>query len=328
MKILFIRFSSIGDIVLTTPVIRCVKNQLKDVEIHFLVRKSYHEVLEHNPYIDKIFLFDNNLEEVIPALKKEKYDLIIDLQKNIRSLRIRMALGARSHTFNKLNVRKYLLVNFRINLLPDIHIVDRYMKAVESLGIINDGLGLDYFISQADEGAVHRLPRSHQQDYIAWVIGARHRTKRLPPEKMISIAEKIKSPIVILGNAADYADGEGLLKHSSAKIHNSCGNFSLNESAAIVKRAKLIITHDTGLMHVAAAFRKNIISLWGNTIPEFGMYPYKGNSDAANKVRDFQSTILEVELNCRPCSKIGFDKCPKGHFRCMRDIDETVFEDL
>jgi ADP-heptose:LPS heptosyltransferase len=88
----------------------------------------------------------------------------------------------------------------------------------------------------------------------------------------------------------------------------------LNESADLVKKSKLIITHDTGLMHIAAAFKKKIISVWGNTVPEFGMYPYYGNSLAQN----FQFEING--LRCRPCSKIGYAKCPRGHFKCMNQI--------
>ena len=327
MKILFIRFSSIGDIVLTTPVIRCVKQQVKDAEVHFLLKKSYASVLKNNPYIDKRFYFEDNISDIIESLRDENYDLVIDLQKNFRSLRIKQLLGVKSFSFGKLNFQKWLLVNFKINILPEIHIVDRYMKSVESLGVTNDGQGLDYFITPADEGAIHRLPETHRNNYIAWVIGARHFTKRLPLEKMISIAKKINSPIVLLGDKSDFAIGELLVKDIGKNIFNACGIFSLNESAALVKSSFRVISNDTGLMHIAAAFKKDIVSVWGNTIPGFGMYPYYGEKNVAAKKPE--SILLEVSnLSCRPCSKIGFEKCPRGHFKCMLEIQEDCFNGL
>ncbi len=327
MKILFIRFSSIGDIVLTTPVIRCVKQQVKDAEVHFLLKKSYASVLKNNPYIDKRFYFEDNISDIIESLRDENYDLVIDLQKNFRSLRIKQLLGVKSFSFGKLNFQKWLLVNFKINILPEIHIVDRYMKSVESLGVTNDGQGLDYFITPADEEAIHRLPETHRNNYIAWVIGARHFTKRLPLEKMISIAKKINSPIVLLGDKSDFAIGELLVKEIGKNIFNACGIFSLNESAALVKKSLRVISNDTGLMHVAAAFKKDIVSVWGNTIPGFGMYPYYGEKNVAAK--NPESILLEVSnLSCRPCSKIGFEKCPRGHFKCMLEIQEDCFKGL
>jgi ADP-heptose:LPS heptosyltransferase len=320
MKFLFIRFSSIGDIVLTSPVIRCLKQQYKGAEIHFLLLKSYSPVVAHNPYIDKIIFFDEDPDNIVAGLRKEKYDFVIDLQKNFRSFKLKHLLGVRHISFNKLNIRKWIYVNFKINVLPDIHIVDRYMQAVRSFGIKNDGAGLDYFISPEDENVLTRIPELFRKNNVGFVIGARHFTKRLPAEKIISIINKINSPVILLGGKEDFENGELISKTNPDKIFNSCGKFSLNESAALVKNASKIITHDTGLMHIAAAFKKDIFSVWGNTVPQFGMYPYYGDK------KNPSSIILEVNgLSCRPCSKIGFEKCPRGHFKCMKEIDETVF---
>jgi ADP-heptose:LPS heptosyltransferase len=327
MKILIIRFSSIGDIVLTTPVIRCIKKQVPGVEVHFLMKKPYESVLQHNPYIDKKHFFEDDYRKIVVELKKEKFDLIIDLQKNFRSLKIKRSLGVKSFSFNKLNIQKWILVNFKINILPKVHIVDRYMETVKSLGVINDGEGLDYFISSEDERVISELPETHRKNFIGWVIGAKHNTKMLPMEKLISIGQKIKSPIVLLGGKYDFERGEKLAETDRLKFFNACGKFTLNQSAALVKHASKIITHDTGLMHIAAAFNKPIISIWGNTVPEFGMTPYTVQSPESG-VRN-ESVILEVRgLSCRPCSKIGFEKCPRGHFKCMLNQDEDVFYNL
>jgi ADP-heptose:LPS heptosyltransferase len=320
MKILIIRFSSIGDIVLTSPVIRALKKQTNS-ELHFLSKKSFEAVTRNNPYLDKKYYFENNTSEILELLRAEKYNYVIDLQKNARSAKLKSLLGVKSYTFDKLNIRKWLTVNFKMKVLPAVHIVDRYMKAVEPLNVFNDGGGLDYFITAEDEKIISLLPASHK-NYVGWVIGAKHYTKRLPLEKMISIAGKLKSPVVLLGGMEDFETAEKIVASTGSQFFNACGKFSLNESAALVRYAQKIITHDTGLMHIAAAFKKEIISIWGNTIPEFGMYPYYGDKKVNSK-------ILEVKgLSCRPCSKIGFEKCPRGHFKCMREIDETIFEKL
>ena len=131
MKVLIVRFSSIGDIVLTTPVARCIKTQLENVEDHYATKNQYRSILENNPYIDKIFVLKDNLNELIAELKKENYDVVLDLHNNLRTRILKWKLGIRSHSFNKLNVEKWLMVNFKINKLPDVHIVDRYLETTK-----------------------------------------------------------------------------------------------------------------------------------------------------------------------------------------------------
>lgn len=312
-KFLLIRFSSIGDIVLTTPVIRCLKTQLPDAEVHFLVRDRFLPVVQHNPYIDKIHVLAHSWELMIEELRTENFDYIIDLHHNTKTLRVKRALKKKSFSFYKLNIQKYLLTAFKINLLPRMHIVDRYLKTVESFGVKNDGRGLDYFISPAEETRREDIPVSHSAGYIACVIGAAHGTKRWPVHKWKELCANLNYPIMLLGGPEDRERGEEIASADTVKVYNSCGKFSLNESADLVRKAKLVITNDTGLMHIAAAYKKVIISLWGNTVPAFGMTPYYG---------DFSLNFLALQTKtwCRPCSKIGYNKCPLGHFRCMENI--------
>lgn len=313
-KILLIRFSSIGDIVLTTPVIRCLHEQLPDAEIHVLTREKYYKILQANPHIHKIHLFRDDLKSVISSLKETDFDFIVDLHKNIRSLRVKKALHKPSGTFDKLNIKKWLLVNFKINKLPDIHIVDRYFQAVRSLGVHNDGKGLDYFIPPEDMLSHADLPDNFPQEFVAIVIGGNHNTKMLPEESLIRLCDHINSPIVLFGGPEDNARAERIISACEKPVFNACGLFNINQSAALIKMANKVITNDTGLMHIAAAFHKEIVSIWGNTIPGFGMYPYLPAGKGS-------SVIMEVKgLSCRPCSKIGYDNCPKKHFRCMKDI--------
>lgn len=328
MKVLIIRFSSIGDIVLTTPVIRCIKTQLDNCQVHYCTKKQYAGILEANPYLDKLHLLEDSLDQLITELRKEGFDYIIDLHNNLRTRIIKLRLGKKAYRFDKLNYQKWLMVQFKIDQLPNRHIVDRYMETAAPLGVRSDNLGLDYFIPSKDEVEKDWLPESHRQGYVAYALGAQHNTKKLPLKRMIELCDRINKPIVLLGGKEDAENGrkiedffkprasgasyeEGLLAlNKKAIIYNACGKFNLNQSASLVKGATHVFTHDTGLMHIAAAFQKHIFSIWGNTIPEFGMFPYKT-----------KFSILEKKgLKCRPCSKIGYNSCPLQHFQCMNGI--------
>ena len=313
VKYLVVRFSSIGDIVLTTPVIRCLKNQVDDAIIHYVTKEQFVPILSHNPYVDHVHGFSGNLNELIRELKKEHFDYIIDLHHNLRSALLKSRIRIISFSFPKLNLQKWLLVNLKINRLPDLHIVDRYLKTVRLFDVRNDHQGLDYFIPGEAVVSKEDLPVECRKGYIAFAIGGLHATKKLTTEKMIGICKGVDKPVVLLGGKEDAETGDQIVENTGRTVHNACGIYTINQSASLVEQATLVITHDTGLMHIAAAFRKKIISIWGNTIPEFGMNPYHP---------DPRSVIIQVpDLPCRPCSKIGFDQCPKKHFRCIQEID-------
>jgi ADP-heptose:LPS heptosyltransferase len=327
-KILILRFSSIGDIVLTTPVIRNIKTQLDDCEVHYCTKPSYRSILEANPYIDKIHTLEGSIKELVGHLKKEKFDVIIDLHNNLRTSIIKGLLKTTSYSFDKINFRKWLMVNLKINKLPNRHIVERYMDTVKMLGVKMDSLGLDYFIPDHEFVPKTILPEPYHKEYVVYAIGAQHATKRLPFKRMIELCDKINKPILLLGGPEDAETGEKIVKfferteksasfeegllelNKKSIIVNGCGKYSINESASLVKQATYVFSHDTGLMHIAAAFKKPVYSIWGNTIPQFGMYPYR------TKFTVFENN----KLSCRPCSKIGYSKCPKGHFKCMNNV--------
>jgi ADP-heptose:LPS heptosyltransferase len=311
VKFLIIRFSSIGDIVLTTPVIRCLKNQVEGATVHYLTKQQYSGLLDTNPYIDRLWLYKDNMRELIKQLKKEEYDYIVDLHHNIRTLRIKHNLRKISFSFNKLNYQKWLLVNLKINILPDIHIVDRYLNTLKIFDVHNDQKGLDYFLPGKKAESIDPVFAKIPEKYIVLVIGAQHETKKGTPELLAEICNRVAFPILIVGGKEDQSLAKSIVKHilGNQLVIDTTGKLTINQSAQLVKNARLVITHDTGLMHIAAAFKKKIISIWGNTIPEFGMYPYLPDPD---------SRIFEVKgLKCRPCSKIGHQSCPKRHFKCM-----------
>lgn len=330
-KILIVRFSSIGDIVLTTPIVRCLHEQL-DCELHFLTKKAFAGILAPNPYIHKVWAIDSKINEIGDELKQEGFDIVIDLHKNLRTLQLTLLLRqSKFYRFNKLNLEKYLLTRWKINRMPRLHIVDRYLATTKSLGVKNDGKGLDYFVPEGtSEVASSKLsamlsaasPNSRVESgkfpaYLAFVIGAAHNTKRLTEEQMIDFCRQYPGQILLLGGPAEKEQGDRIAAAAGKHVLNSCGHFKLAESAILVKEAQLVLTHDTGLMHIAAAYRKPIVSVWGNTVPDLGMYPYLPGQEVLEKSRRVET----LNLDCRPCSKIGHNECPKGHFKCIRNIE-------
>jgi len=318
-RILVIRFSSIGDIVLTSPVVRSLRNKFPEADIRFVTKEAYAELVENSPHLNGTFLLSGGLNELSKKLKTFNPDLVVDLHHNLRTRILRTQVNGKWLAFNKLNVEKWLKVNLKVDKLPDEHIVDRYLATLKPLGIESDGKGLNFFFPPEFE--VPQLPSEFENDFIALVIGAKFATKQLPADKLISICNQLKKPVVLIGGPEDTNLAKQIEETTFGKVWNACGNLSVLQSAWVVKNSAIVITHDTGMMHIAAAFNKNIVSVWGNTIPQFGMYPYMPRSPE-------NYSIEEVEgLACRPCSKIGYAQCPKGHFKCMMEQDvEMIVE--
>lgn len=308
---LVIRFSSIGDIVLTTPIIRCLKKQYPDANIHFITKAQFKGVLASNPHISKIITVKKEVSEVANELKAVQYDFVIDLHKNIRSRQVINITKSPSAAFSKLNYKKWLLTNFKINKMPNVHIVDRYFETVKSLNVQNDNLGLDFTI--APQNVVSDLPFTN---YATIVVGAAHATKAMTAQKMGDVVQAAQMPIVLVGGPNDVLKAQEVIDLAKGcQVFNACGKYNLEQSASILQQSKAVITPDTGLMHIASALGKKVISVWGNTVPDFGMYPYIPQNP--NQVK-----IVQVNnLSCRPCSKIGHPKCPKKHFKCIVDLD-------
>lgn len=301
---------------LTTPVVRCVKNKFQNAEVHFLTKTSFQSVVISNPHISKVYAFDNDLNEVLPQLKKEGYDFVVDLHKNIRSKRVVSALGVPSDNFPKLNYEKWLLTNFKVNKMPNVHIVDRYFEAVKEIKVSNDFKGLDFFIQPKNE------INPPFKNYIALVVSAAHNTKAMTVDKISEVIQSIPHNYVLIGGPNDDVKAQEILKgiQHAKNVVSKCGDYNLEQSASAIKQSDFVITPDTGMMHVAAAFNKSIISVWGNTVPDFGMFPYMPENPQ-------NMHIVEVsDLKCRPCSKIGHKKCPKSHFKCIKNIDVSKIE--
>jgi ADP-heptose:LPS heptosyltransferase len=315
MNILILRYSSIGDIVLTSPVVRCLRKSFPEAEIAFATKTTFRNLVAYNPYLSRFFLLDRDFQHHLSELKAFKPDLIVDLHHNLRTARIKTALRCRSCSFDKLNLEKWLLVNFKWNLMPYRHVVDRYMQTLSGEGVVYDGQGLDFFFPDPyDDGPVNAL-LPPQNTFTAYAVGGQYGTKKLPADLMRNVLQDMSEPVVLLGDKKDATTIQEAVQDLPG-VTNLCGRLDLFGSAAVLRAARRVISHDSGLMHISAALKKPIASLWGNTVPEFGMTPFYPTGIS------LPSTILEVkDLPCRPCSKIGFETCPRGHFACMRNLD-------
>ncbi len=315
-RILIIRFSSIGDIVLTTPVIRALRTKFPKADIRYATKSQYAELVEPNPNLNGVFLLKESLKSLVQELQEFDPELVVDLHHNLRTRILRTQIGGKWLAFKKLNIEKWLKVNLKVDKLPKEHVVDRYLETLSAFNIPSDGKGLDFFFP--DQFQPSKVLASFENRYMAVVIGAKFKTKQLPLEKLIEICNGLSKPVILIGGKEDRLLGSEVESGSTNNIYNACGEENLLGSAWIVKNAMAVVTHDTGMMHIAAAFNKKIISVWGNTIPEFGMYPYMADSTK-------DQFISEVaDLSCRPCSKIGYEKCPKGHFDCMQKQNVTA----
>lgn len=315
LKLLVVRFSAMGDIVLTSPVVRLLKVQL-NAEVHFLTKDIYNDLWSENPYVSKIWTINKEVNEVISELNKEKFDAVIDLHSNLRTLSLRFYLwGVPFYHCNKGSFLRWFYVQTGFKPALPKHIVTRYLETLRSFPISYDGKGLDFFVAEKES-----MPQ--QGPYIVMVLGAGHFTKRIPFEKWKQIITSFHSySIVLIGGKDDVNLGKALEGSFENKVVNRCGETDILSSAFLIKKAELVITGDTGMMHIASALRKPVISIWGGTIPEFGWLPFYPEGMNRNK------TIQLVNLSCRPCSRFGRSECPKKHFRCMNEISaSSVYE--
>ena len=318
MKILFLRFSSIGDVVITSTIVRCVRNKYPNAFLGFASKKAFSSLVQHNPHLNKVHLLDDSFDTLAQEIKAEEYTHVIDLHKNLRTKRLKPSIPkAQWYTYDKLNWQKWLLVRLRINKLPGTHIVDRYFEAIANLNVLYDGLGMDfYFPPSFTLKSSIALPIS----YTVFAIGGTYATKRLPMDKIKELASVITGPLVLIGGAEDWERSKHI---TGDKLVNLCGQLDLIESAHVVKQSNKVIAHDSGFMHIAAALNKPLLSIWGNTVPDFGFYPLLKEHAAPAMIIEKGS-----DLSCRPCSKLGYDACPKGHFKCMNHSTDEILKKL
>ncbi|NQV51629.1 MAG: glycosyltransferase family 9 protein [Flavobacteriales bacterium] len=291
------RFSSIGDIVLTSPIIRALKTQLEgEVQIDFITKSKFATLLEYNPHLNEVITIEEKVSEVQDQLRDGMYDYVIDLHNNIRSRQVKKVCRALAFTLDKRNIAKWLYVRAKREVQPIGHVVSRSFDAVTSLGVQDDGKGLDYFIPAQQEVSLNVLPAPFQNGYIVYAIGGQMMGKILPSQQMIELCTRISIPIVLLGGVEDRECGDQVVKACGDRVFNACGAFSLHQSASLMQQAQKVISHDTGLMHIATALGRPVISLWFATTPALGFSPWQAVEG---------SRMIEADCPKRPTSKLG-----------------------
>ncbi len=330
-KILIIRLSSIGDVLLTTSFIRQVRTTYPNAQIDFVVKKAYIDLVRYNPHLNNIFTIEQDmgtkaLMQFSKLFKKNRYQYVFDLHNNIRSRLLTSHLNTKSiNRIQKNKLKRALLVYFKINRYNEIlTIPQRYANVGKEAGIAHDGLGLELYWKNKHEKEIKaRLKKQNiKPGFFVVAPGAGYYTKRWPLEYFEQLCrhllrENETGDIIVVGNKDDRKRWSKL--PTNDRIHNWAGGLGLLETAAIINKSDLIVSNDSGVMHMAQATQKPLIAIFGSTVRELGFFP-----------ESLHATVVENEyLRCRPCSHVGRRQCPLVHFKCMKDISpERVFNKI
>lgn len=305
-KVLVIRFNSIGDIVLTTPVIELLS---KKFDVYYLTKASYKSLLVCNPNVKGLFLFENDLNKTISDLLIYKFDYVVDLHNNFRSFSVRRKIKAKSFTFKKPRIKYWLRTTLGIKLRQQPHIVERFTDVIKPI-IAEKTLPPTRFYFDQNMKFEFSLP----ENYTCIAVGTAFYTKTIPTYKWVEILNSIDGNIVLLGGSEDVKNSQEIASQLKRNVVNLTGTLTLSESAYVIDKSKVLITGDTGLKHIAAALNKRVVAIYGSTHPILGYTPYYGPN------KNLSQIIKPDDLACSPCTKQGRKSCPKGHFKCMNDI--------
>jgi heptosyltransferase-2 len=331
IKTLVIRFSSIGDIVLTTPLLRVLRARFPDGQIDFVTKTEFSELVRSNHNLNLTYEYDastgvQGLVALGRRLRKERYTLVVDAHNSLRSRLLRMMLQpATVVTPDKRLFARFMLVHVKKNLYgTPVSVADRYIEPLRNFGIQPDGKGPELHIPDeilfGVSGKIAKLRLHRFERVIGLCPSAKHETKRWPAERFaalgVRLTESQSAKILLFGGSEDAALTSSIAariaaEHGEESVTDFSGTFSLLETAAAMEFCDVVVTNDTGLMHLASAMGRSLVAIFGSTVREFGFFPFGE-----------RSIVEEVDgLPCRPCSHIGRRKCPERHFRCMLDIE-------
>ncbi|MGA2295927.1 MAG: glycosyltransferase family 9 protein [FCB group bacterium] len=316
-----------GDVILTTAFLRILRHSYPQSDIDFLVSSKFKEILENNPNINNLIEYDKS-KSILEILKYKqfiknknnfkKYDIVIDLQNNLRSFIFSLGLGIKKYRLNKQRLNKLSLVFLKKPLKSLIsNIPEIYINSVPKLGLKDDSKGLEFWfpedkINKSYPGETTNSPNADNLK-IAIAPGAHHYTKRWFSsrfsELINQIIEKYNAEIYLIGGVDDKPITDQIKSELNFEINDFSNSSSILKTAGIISQCNLLITNDTGVMHIAAARNVPVIAIFGSSVKDFGFTPYR-----------VPNTIVEKEVPCRPCSHIGRSKCPKKHFNCMMKI--------
>ena len=327
-NILAVRFGSIGDILLTTPLLRSIRHSHPGARVTVLTKREYVPLLSHNPNVHRVLGHapDRSLLGLAAELRGDQYTHLLDLHDNLRSRALRLLVPGRWRSYPKHRMARALLIRAKRNRYRDRRpVAERYFSAARDLRVKPDGAPPDFFLgAEAREQATAWLASvglSAEDDIIAFAPGAAHATKRWPIEhwqRLVDRSVEDGFAVVIAGGPDDAPLGSRLVAGQEARVANAAGVFGLQATGALLQRARALVSGDTGVMHMATAVGTPVLALFGPTVEAFGFFPYSR-----------LATVLELPLPCRPCTAHGGRVCPLGHHRCLVDITpETVYQVL
>jgi heptosyltransferase-2 len=319
-RILAVRFSSIGDIVLITPLLRALKTRHPDCYLAVATKEEFAPLLRHNPHIDRIIEFSagNRLSQLARDLRAERFTHHLDLHGSMRSRALRWLVRGRWHGYPKHRLARTALIRTKRNIYPlgTPPVVERFFAAARDLGVAPDGGPPDLYLDQLEkEQAKDWLSnRGLGKDRPVVVVApmAAHFTKRWPVEHWQALVSNLTAggvDVAVVGGSSDVATCESVADAGGTHAASAAGTTGLLGTASLIERAKVVVAGDTGVMHMSTALDTPLVALFGPTVKAFGFFPYQA-----------RATVLELDLACRPCSKMGGPVCPLGHHRCLVDI--------
>lgn len=327
-NILAVRFSSIGDVLLTTPLLRALRFRHPSARITFVVKEPYVPLLSANPHVNEVIGIspDHRLSDLAEQLRGHRFSHLLDLHDSLRSRALRVLVPGNWSSYPKHRMARAILIHAKRNVYRDLRpVAERYFSAARALDVEPDGRPPELFW---DRTAERRVLEWFQQSGIPDMVrpvalapGAAHATKRWPLEYWEGLTTLLVAQgcqVVVVGGADDASLGSGLARMAPGRVHNAAGLFQLQETGALLQRTSAVVSGDTGVMHMATAVGAPVVALFGPTVQPFGFFPYTK-----------RASVLELTMGCRPCTSKGGPRCPLGHHRCLRDITpELVHEAL
>lgn len=310
--VLLVRFSSIGDILLTTPLIRALARRHPDAKLVYVTKRAMAPLVTEHPSVAEVVSLepDESVRHLAQRLRALVPTHGLDLHASLRSVALRLLVHCSWSGFAKHKFARSVLISTKVDLYgPPMPVAERYFEAARSLDVRPDGQPPQFFLSAGARDRVDRwlVEKGLANASVAALApGAAHATKRWPIAHWIALAQRLRAAgyaVVAVGGPDDRGLAQQVAPDSPA------GEFSLQETGALLARARVVVSGDTGVMHMATGVGTPVVALFGPTVEQFGFFPYRA-----------PSIVMQRDLTCRPCSSSGTPECPLGHHRCLADL--------
>jgi len=314
LTVLLVRFSSIGDILLTTPLVRALRRRHPDAQLVYVTKRALTPLVTDNPHVSRVVALEPGepVTHLAARLRTLEPTHGLDLHGSLRSLALRVLLRCRWSGYSKRRLARALLVRVKRDLFSQrTPVPERYFEAARRLGVRPDTNPPEFFLGAAARARVHHWLRERgfkDRPVVALAPGAAHATKRWPIANWVAAAERLRDAgvhLVVVGGP----DDRGAAQQLAPLAELAAGEFTLQETGALLAHSRAVVSGDTGVMHMATGVGTPVVALFGPTVEQFGFFPYRA-----------RATVLQRDLPCRPCSTMGSARCPLGHHRCLRDI--------